>query len=108
MKMSEIISIIEKAKNAGEFDSVKDQLVDMNKFVGDCGITASEVLLERISEKDLNMVVGAVETTIIAKMAGEGNFEMLAFAAMESKTVALYTISIVLATIGVLMDGEVL
>lgn len=88
-------------------EEMTQKIADVREELSKCADLASETVLSRLSEGDFVKLMLMVQKSTIAALAADGYFTLVQ-ADMASKELQAYTHSVILATIGLLIQEEIL
>ena len=111
MSIKSMVNLLLEIKDSEIADMFTEEM--MQKIAGvreelsSCANLASETVLSRLSEGDFVKLMLMVQKSTIAALAADGHFALVQ-ADMMSKELQAYTHFVILATIGLLIQEEVL
>jgi hypothetical protein len=111
MSIKSMVNLLLEIKNSRIEDMFSDDMTQKiagaRKELSKCADLASETVLSRLSEGDFVRLMLMVQKSTIAALIADGHFT-LAQADMASDELQAYTHSVILATIGLLIQEEIL
>lgn len=87
-------------------EEMSQKIAKIRVELSDCADTAEKTVLSRLDEGDFVKLMAMVQKTTVATLAAEGSFGIVQLDL--SGELQAYTHSVILATIGLLIQGEVL
>lgn len=113
MTMKELVDFVEKVKenpNIGTNDEIEKRVEQIDTVIGSLAETseaARDIILNRMTEREFAQFMNSIsKITVFAAVATDGGIGLMM--AMMSGELQGYTHSVILATIGTLINEEIL
>lgn len=113
MTMKEIVEFVEEVKesphleDSDDIEERVDQIDQAIESLAETSITARDIILKRMTEKEFAQFMNSIsKITVFAALANEEGVGLMV--SMATGELQAYTHSVILATIGALINEEVL